>query len=112
RSRRLHWSLAVGQSEIPSPLKCIALVCHACSMPKRISTAALNDVQNARRGGAESESAVSLTLVSKIMSEMGRKGGRIGGKRRLETMTPSQRKAVAKKAARARWGKRKRHKTS
>jgi len=42
------------------------------------------------------------------MSEMGRKGGRIGGKRRLETMTPEERSAAALKAARVRW-KRKRH---
>jgi hypothetical protein len=36
---------------------------------------------------------------------MGRKGGQIGGKRRLVTMTPAQRKKVAAKAAKARWGK-------
>jgi hypothetical protein len=34
-------------------------------------------------------------LVSRVMREMGRKGG----KRRLETMTPEQRSEVAKKAA-------------
>jgi len=33
------------------------------------------------------------------MSEMGKKGGRIGGKRSLETMTPEQRIARAKKAS-------------
>lgn len=42
---------------------------------------------------------------SKIMSQMGRRGGKIGGKRRLETMTPEARSAVALKAARARWSK-------
>ena len=35
----------------------------------------------------------------------GRKGGLKGGKRRLETMTPEQRKEVAQKAAAARWAK-------
>ncbi len=35
------------------------------------------------------------------MSEMGRKGGKIGGKRSLETMTPEERRARAKKAAAA-----------
>jgi hypothetical protein len=35
---------------------------------------------------------------------MGRKGGQIGGKRRLVTMTPAARKAAAAKAAQARWG--------
>lgn len=39
------------------------------------------------------------------MSELGRKGGKIGGKRRLETMTPQKRSEQALKAVRARWGK-------
>lgn len=33
------------------------------------------------------------------MREIGRKGGKIGGKRSLETMTPEERSARAKKAA-------------
>jgi hypothetical protein len=41
--------------------------------------------------------------LSEYMSEIGRKGGKIGGKRRLKTMTPRERKAIATKAARARW---------
>ena len=39
------------------------------------------------------------------MRTMGAKGGRVGGKRRLETMTPEQRSKSAKKAAKARWAK-------
>jgi hypothetical protein len=39
------------------------------------------------------------------MAAIGRKGGQIGGKRRLKTMTHAQRQKVAKKAARARWKK-------
>jgi hypothetical protein len=35
------------------------------------------------------------------MREIGRKGGKIGGKRSLETMTPEERSARAKKAATA-----------
>jgi hypothetical protein len=38
-------------------------------------------------------------LVSLVMSEMGRKGGKLGGKRSLETMTPEERTARAKKAS-------------
>ena len=42
------------------------------------------------------------------MREMGRKGGKIGGKRRLETLTPEERREIARKAglkgAAARWG--------
>lgn len=44
--------------------------------------------------------------ISQIMSAMGRKGGKIGGKRRMQTMTPEQRSQVALKAAQARWKKR------
>jgi len=40
------------------------------------------------------------------MAEIGRKGGKIGGKRRLKTMTKEARRKVAAKAARARWKKR------
>jgi hypothetical protein len=37
------------------------------------------------------------------MAEMGSKGGKIGGKRRAENMSPEQRRASASLAARARW---------
>jgi hypothetical protein len=43
--------------------------------------------------------------LSAYMAAMGRKGGMVGGKRRLVTMTPAQRKKAAAKAAQARWGK-------
>lgn len=43
--------------------------------------------------------------ISILMAEMGRRGGKIGGKRRLKTMTAQERQKVAKKAARARWKK-------
>jgi hypothetical protein len=43
--------------------------------------------------------------LSAYMSAMGRKGGAIGGKRRLVTMTKEQRRKVAAKAAKARWKK-------
>ena len=38
-------------------------------------------------------------LVSQVMREMGRKGGKIGGKRSLETMTADERSARAKIAS-------------
>jgi len=43
--------------------------------------------------------------LSTYMAAMGRRGGQIGGKRRLVTMTAAQRKKAAAKAAAARWGK-------
>lgn len=68
----------------------------------------LDTVQNARRvflEAVESSGPPQLTLVQKVMREMGAKGGKIGGKRRLETMTDEQRKRSARKAAKARWAK-------
>jgi hypothetical protein len=87
-------------------------------MPKRSSTPKLDPVQNARRVVLESseESEMSLTVVSnpsllsKVMAEIGRKGGRIGGKRRLVTMTTEHRRQVASGAAKARWAKAKKTK--
>jgi len=40
-------------------------------------------------------------IFREIMREIGAKGGKIGGKRSLETMTPEERSARAKKAAMA-----------
>lgn len=39
--------------------------------------------------------------LSKYFSEMGKKGGKIGGRRRAELMTPAERKRSAMKAAKA-----------
>jgi hypothetical protein len=50
--------------------------------------------------------------LSAYMAELGAKGGKIGGKRRLETMTYEQRSAIALKAVRARWTKEKAKKRS
>jgi hypothetical protein len=89
-------------------------------MPKRISNAKKRkkkrqsepDVnQLAYRLVQESTSepepeTMTKTQISQLMSEMGRRGGKIGGKRRLETMTPEKRSQIALKAARARWANR------
>ncbi len=78
-------------------------------MPKRTGTTAkLDTVQNARRvflEAMESTETIELTIVQQVMRDMGSKGGKIGGKRRLETMTEEQRSKSAKKAAKARWAK-------
>ncbi len=49
----------------------------------------------------------SKEVISQVMREMGRKGGKIGGKRRLETMSAEKRSEIALKAARTRWAKKK-----
>ena len=41
--------------------------------------------------------------ISAFMAELGRKGGKIGGKRRLKTLSPEERTRIARKAARKRW---------
>jgi hypothetical protein len=41
------------------------------------------------------------SLISQVMSLMGKKGGKIGGKRSLETMTPEERSERAKRASTA-----------
>jgi hypothetical protein len=75
-------------------------------MPKRKRTdTKLDTVQNARRVFIEATQTVELTIVQQVMREMGAKGGKIGGKRRLETMTDAQRSKSAKNAAKARWAK-------
>jgi hypothetical protein len=77
-------------------------------MPKRISkktndlnTLAFQIVQSATTESPE----IDREMLSKVMAEMGRKGGKIGGKKSLETMSPADRKKRAKKAAQARWKK-------
>jgi hypothetical protein len=87
-------------------------------MQKRISDRP-SDVNQAafvmgERSTAEPESAPtkktprpSKAEISRVMSAMGRKGGKIGGKVSLITMTPEERRERALQAAKARWSKRK-----
>jgi hypothetical protein len=48
-------------------------------------------------------------LISEVMREMGRKGGKAaggkGGKKRMAALTPLERKELARKAAQARWAR-------
>ena len=53
----------------------------------------------------ERQPKVTASEISRVMSAMGRKGGKIGGKRRLVTMTAEERKAISRKAIQARWAK-------
>lgn len=50
------------------------------------------------------------TEVTEIFREYGKLGGSKGGKRRAAALTAEQRSAIARKAALARWGKRKKAK--
>jgi hypothetical protein len=79
-------------------------------MPRRISTKRPLDVNQAAFVMVEKTTGTAPKRkvpaeVSRIMSAMGRKGGKIGGKKRLKSMTPEQRSQVALKAATTRWGR-------
>jgi ribosomal protein S12 len=58
------------------------------------------------------ETSASQAQVLTLMARIGAEGGKIGGKRRLQTMTAKQRKSAARKAARARWSKNKEEKST
>ena len=51
----------------------------------------------------EESPTITPAALSAYMSMLGRKGGLVGGKRRLKTMSKKARIAVAEKAAAARW---------
>ena len=46
---------------------------------------------------------VSTADISRVMAELGRRGGKIGGRVRADSMTPERRREIALKAARSRW---------
>jgi hypothetical protein len=78
-------------------------------MPKRSSKKASSDVNVlaasvvARATGQEEPAEPDAEAVSAVMRAMGRRGGLVGGKARAATLSPAKRKAIAKKAAAARW---------
>jgi hypothetical protein len=75
-------------------------------MPKRSSK---RDVaQNARRVveqaiGAPLTQKPSKSVISQVMSAMGRKGGKLGGKARSAKLSPERKREIASHAARTRW---------
>jgi hypothetical protein len=83
-------------------------------MPKRVKQRRTSDeneiaFQLVQRATQEPESNVGQVpqSISEYMAQIGSKGGKIGGKKRLKTMTSEQRKKAAQKAAKARWKKKK-----
>jgi hypothetical protein len=87
-------------------------------MPKRIRNTRPSDINQAAYLMVERSTAdepmerpkakrkVSAEI-SRVMSAMGRIGGKKGGKARLVTMTAEERSQAAMKAAQARWAKKK-----
>jgi hypothetical protein len=76
-------------------------------MPKRISKKLKDPNQTAAAVVALSTelqpAEIDRETLSRVMAEMGRKGGKIGGKKSLETMSAVERKRRASKAAKSRW---------
>jgi hypothetical protein len=86
------------------------------NMPKRVkqktnpdvNETAFNIVQQATQEPEASNIGLPKSI-SEYMAQIGSKGGKIGGKRRLKTMTSEQRSAIARKAAKSRWKSNKKH---
>jgi hypothetical protein len=104
----------VGQFEYPQPRFSIPhLWHHGCVIgkgkrPRDPNQLAKWIVDQSTSEAPQAEPAVTPAPpvnLSEYMAAIGRKGGQIGGKRRLKTMTKEQRSRVAAKAARARWKK-------
>lgn len=79
-------------------------------MPKRVKHSDVNQTpyRLVDESTAETDSNVpapTRAQISALMAQLGRKGGKIGGKRRLKTLSSEERKQIARKAARARWAK-------
>jgi hypothetical protein len=74
-------------------------------MPRDVNQLAYRTVQLSTQEPKEQE--ISRSLVSRVMSEMGRKGGKVSGKRRKINIPPERRSQIALQAAQARWAKRK-----
>jgi hypothetical protein len=84
------------------------------SKPSKRPDRGLDVVQNAKRvldealqRSEEITPPMTASTISQVMAAMGRKGGKIGGKRRMETMTPEKRSALARIAVQTRWAKKK-----
>lgn len=77
-------------------------------MPKRVKHSDINQLAHRLVGKPTEEKDADVPFptkaqISAFMAKLGRKGGKIGGKRRLETLSSEQRIEIAKRAATARW---------
>ncbi|HVS89996.1 MAG TPA: hypothetical protein VHF01_17470 [Candidatus Acidoferrum sp.] len=72
-------------------------------MPKDVNQIAFHNVELTTQEPQEQK--VSRSLISRIMSQMGKKGGKVSGKRRMTNISPERRREIALKAAQARWNK-------
>lgn len=98
---------------VVSPVAKAYPVWHGWCMPKRNKHERPKDVNELARhlvdlSTEEQTSDIerpTKAQISQVMAELGRRGGKIGGKRRLKTMTSQERSQNARLAANARWNK-------
>ena len=64
-----------------------------------------NRVARLLTGEETAEQEPERSEVSMYLAEIGRKGGKKGGAARAANLSPKKRSAIARKAAKARWGK-------
>lgn len=57
--------------------------------------------------GQIEEPKATPSEISRVMAELGRRGGKVGGKARAAILSAEERSDAAAKAARARWSKKK-----
>lgn len=79
-------------------------------MPKRSSRLDLNQlaasiVEQATTDPSEKKEGQQQPQKNQAAVELGRLGGKKGGKARAEKLTPEERKEIARRAAKARWEK-------
>jgi hypothetical protein len=55
------------------------------------------------RQEAATTPTVSASDISRVMAELGRRGGKVGGANRAMALSPERRREIALKAARKRW---------
>ena len=87
-----------------------------CCLFDNFLTGRLDFVQNARRivdestrphetAAAPPTAKLNKSLISQVMAEMGRKGGKAGGKSRMKSMGKKGRSEFGRAAVEARWAK-------
>lgn len=73
-------------------------------MPKR-SSKDVNQIAAGIVAKATGQEPPSKSVISQVMAEMGRKGGKAGGKKRAANLTAEQLSEIGRKGAAARWPK-------
>lgn len=73
--------------------------------PSDVNQLAYQTVGKLTAEKAPDNTAVTDSEISRVMAALGRKGGKVGGRKRAESLTPKKRSEIALKAARARWKK-------